>query len=119
MSASFTWSYAHDMKGNNIKHSLASTSSSQATPPPWIQKQHQQVAGQELLQQLKQTKLSEQASLLQNSTDPLEVELSNMVKPVMESCTKDSIAVSLILFEKSFGIWCVSFRIVSGLHLEK
>ncbi len=72
------------------------TTPSQAMPPPWIQEQ-QKASGKELLQQLKQARLSEQASLTQAPCDKLEEEFSGVVKPVMESCTKDSISVSLPL----------------------
>lgn len=59
--------------------------------------------GKQLIQQLKQAKLAEQASLQQNGiTDPLELEFSNVVKPIMESCTKDSIAVSVLVHVQSY-----------------
>lgn len=62
-------------------------------PPPWIQKQR----AQSLEQQLKQAKLMEQSSLQQQGiTNPLEMEFTDVIRPIMESCTKDAIAVSIL-----------------------
>jgi len=65
--------------------------------PPWLQKQQQQ-AQQGVVKQLKQMKVQEQAALQQHGiNDPLEIEFSAVVRPIMESCTKDSIAVSAMV----------------------
>lgn len=43
--------------------------------------------------------LQEQALLQQQGiNDPLEVEFSNVVQPIMDSCTKDSISVSTSMY---------------------
>ena len=71
-----------------------STTSSTSPTPPWLQKQQPEIK-QGVVQQLKQLMLQEQALLQQlGINDPLEIEFSNMVRPIMESCTKDSISVS-------------------------
>ena len=102
----------------------ASSSTGQAPPPPWLQQQQQQqqhqhvpqqppqqppqqlqppqlLSGPDLVQQLKQTRLREQALLLHQQqpggSDALEEEFSGVVKSVMESCTKDAISVSFSL----------------------
>ena len=62
-----------------------------SSDPPWVKRQ----TGENLLQSLKQMQLMEQASLQQMGvSDPLEAEFTEVVNPIMESCTKDSIAVS-------------------------
>ena len=71
-------------------------------PPPWIKGQPK-LSQKELIQQLKQTKASEQASLTQGLRDDLEIEFSKVVEPVMESCTKDSISVSA---QEETKYWC-------------
>ena len=43
-----------------------------------------------------QRQLNESCTLLQGSGDELEEEFSAVVRPVMESCTKDSIAVRIM-----------------------
>ena len=69
---------------------LAPGRSQSPPPPPWIQKQR----AQSLEQQLKQTKLAEQSSLQQQGiSNPLEMEFTDVVRPIMEACTKDAIAV--------------------------
>ena len=73
---------------------IPAPSSSQATPPPWLQEQ--KPTGSELIQQLMQRQLNESCTLLQGSGDELEEEFSAVVRPVMESCTKDSIAVRIM-----------------------
>ena len=60
-------------------------------PPPWMQQQ-QQEAG--LIQHLKQAKLQEQTAYQQGTPNPLEAEFGSVVQPIMDSCRKDSIAVS-------------------------
>ena len=62
-------------------------------PPPWVK----QPAEETLQAVLKQNRLSEQALLQQRGvTDPLEMEFSAMVAPIMGACTKDSIAVRIV-----------------------
>ena len=82
-----------------IPASAPSSSAAQATPPPWIQEQQKPLI-KELIHQLHQTRQREQVLLTQgsNGEEELEVEFSNVVKPVMESCTKDSISVSMCLW---------------------
>lgn len=64
-------------------------------PPQGAGLVHQAPQGVGLVQHLKQEKLQEQVSLQQQGvTDPLEAEFSTVVGPIMETCTKDSIAVS-------------------------
>ena len=71
-------------------------SSSEAPPPPWVKKQQLLSLGETVIQRLKQTKLTEQASLQQfGIMDPLEADFTEVVNPIMESCTKDSITVRL------------------------
>ena len=75
--------------------------------PPWKQQQPLQqaqsqaqtqtslTADQALVQTLNNNKLQEQAILLSSGiTDPLEKEFGFVVKSVMETCSKESIAVS-------------------------
>ncbi len=66
----------------------------QATPQAWAQQPQAPPTGKELLQLLKQGKGIEQDSFDKGVTDPLEMDFSAVVRPVMESCKKDSIAVS-------------------------
>lgn len=47
----------------------------------------------------------------QGITDPLEAEFTAVVRPIMESCTKDSIAVSAIESEHTFIITCYEERL--------
>lgn len=82
--------------------------SAQSTPPWKQQQQPLQLAqnqtqtaltaDQSLVQTLNNNKLQEQA-ILQSSgiTDPLEKEFGFVVKSVMDTCSKESIAVSFLL----------------------
>lgn len=82
---SLAYSYLRD-----IIYDSAPGRSQSPPPPPWIQKQR----AQSLEQQLKQTKLAEQSSLQQQGiSNPLEMEFTEVVRPIMEACTKDAIAV--------------------------
>ena len=72
--------------------SIALGSTVQA-PPPWMQQQ-QQEKEVGLIQRLKRAKFQEQSDCQQGISDPVEVEFGSVVQPIMESCTKDSIAVS-------------------------
>ncbi len=81
--------------------SPGSSSASVQAPPsePWLQSKyppssmHDQSRG--LIQQLERTRLQEQAVLQQQGiVDPLETEFTAVVEPILETCTKESIAVS-------------------------
>ena len=72
-----------------------STPSSTA-PPSWTQKRQ---TGPELLERLRGTKLEQEELLSQTGiTDPSEGDFSNCVQPVLATCSKEAIAVSIMLF---------------------
>ena len=51
-----------------------------------------------LFARLEHARLQEQSSLQQlGLTDPLEIEFTTVVSPVMESCTKEAISVSVVM----------------------
>jgi len=54
----------------------------------------QKTAIEDLVQELKLVQTKEQAELVAVPSDPLEVQFSNAVQNAMDSCTKDSIAVT-------------------------
>jgi ribose 5-phosphate isomerase RpiB len=62
---------------------------------------------QDLIDQLDQCREREQATLNQGTSGEdgeVEVEFSDVVRPVMESCTKDSISVSVCSCRRGEGV---------------
>ena len=54
----------------------------------------QKGSSEDLVQELKLVQAREQDQLMATPSDPLEVQFSSAVQNAMESCTKDSIAVT-------------------------
>ena len=63
----------------------------EALPPPWLQKQH----GSEIsVEQLLANKIEQEELLSQTGiTDPSEGDFTNCVQPILNTCSKESIAV--------------------------
>lgn len=65
----------------------------EAPPPPWLQKQQ---GGTISVEQLLANKIEQEELLSQTGiTDPSEGDFTNCIQPILNTCSKESIAVSV------------------------
>ena len=86
----------------------------EATPPPWLHKHHDSVTVS--VEQLLANKIEQEEVLSQTGiTDPSEGDFTNCIQPILNTCSKESIAVrnlyrpfSTITYVVSrWSFWCL------------